>query len=512
MVRTFILIILAACCLAPATPLFADNVVTTGTRFKVYTVTPRFAVRKAELREADRAELDRIADEWRGVQNVRVQAIGHTDSVRIAPENRHEFRNNYVLSEARAASVAQYLSHVLGLSQEQIVVVGKGPDEPVASNESTEGRAQNRRVELTIRREAEIHGQSARPVDLKEVDDLKSELERIQRRLAVLEAEDEDLIHRLSDMVSISGYADGEYIMTDKKGDNNRFRVHHLSLFFKKQISEQWRLFTEIEYEDAPKLSGTDDGSAIKDTEGKVFVEVFTLEYYLNRYLNFRLGRFLTPGGIWNVEHYPPFVLTQERPQHIRKIFPQLQDGLQLLGSANLANVVTDYIFYVSNGQGNTGHGDGNEDKALGTRIKFKLPYLSTIETGFSYYVEEKNNEDEIRSAGADLLIQWGGLKFQGEYAKEFIDLAAGSGFQEIGYYGQLQYDYRKWTLGYRYDWYDKNTKADDDRKTINTIVLNYHFTPDVVVKAEHHFNDPQDRTQDNFTKTLLSVAVYLGD
>ncbi len=361
-----------------------------------------------------------------------------------------------------------------------------------------------------------------------ELDDVKKEIKALQERLealeaerkskaleerlAVLEAEDEDFMHRLQEMVTVGGYADGEYIMTDKKGENNRFRVHHLSLFFKKQISEQWRFFSEIEYEDAPKISGTDDGSAIKDTEGKVFVEVFTLEYYLNRYLNFRLGRFLTPGGIWNVDHYPPFVLTQDRPQHIRKIFPQLQDGLQLLGSANMADVVTDYILYVSNGQGNTGHGDGNENKAVGTRLKFKLPYLSRLEAGFSYYLEEKNNEDDVRAAGADLVIQWGGLKFQGEYAKEFIEPAVGSFFQEIGYYAQLQYDYRKWTLGYRYDWYDKNTKADNDRKTINTIVLNYHFTPDVVVKAEHHFHDPQDRTLEEFTKTLLSVAVYLGD
>ncbi len=361
-----------------------------------------------------------------------------------------------------------------------------------------------------------------------ELDDLKKEIKTLQdrlealeaekkapsveERLAVLEAEDEDLLHRFSKMVTISGYGDGEYIMTDKKGDNNRFRVHHLSLFFKKQISEKWRLFSEIEYEDAPKISGTDDGSAIKDTEGKVFVEVFTLEYYLNQYLNFRLGRFLTPGGIWNVEHYPPFVLTQDRPQHIRKVFPQLQDGLQLLGSANVADVVTDYIFYASNGQGNTGHGDGNEDKAVGTRLKLKLPFLSRTETGFSYYMEEKNNKDDVRGAGADLVLQWAGLKFQGEYAKGFIDPDTGSGYQVIGYYGQLQYDYRQWTLGYRYDWFDKNTEVDNDRKTINSIVLNYHFTPDVVFKAEHHFHDPQDSAQDNYTKTLLSVAVYLGD
>ncbi len=124
---------------------------------KVYTLTPRFGRRKAELRAEDRAALSRIAEEWQGVEKIHVQAVGHTSDVPIAPGNRDEFADNHVLSEARARSVARYLQQLLRLSSDAIFVDGRGPDEPVASNKTAAGRARNRRVELSIRGEERVH-------------------------------------------------------------------------------------------------------------------------------------------------------------------------------------------------------------------------------------------------------------------------------------------------------------------------------------------------------------------
>ncbi len=115
-----------------------------------YTLTPRFGVRKATLTSADRAELDRIAAQWSGATDVRIHSVGHTSSVRIAPENRKEFADNYVLSQVRAQSVADYVARAMGGTAVQITTDGRGPDQPVATNATSEGRAQNRRVELTI--------------------------------------------------------------------------------------------------------------------------------------------------------------------------------------------------------------------------------------------------------------------------------------------------------------------------------------------------------------------------
>jgi type VI secretion system protein ImpK len=77
-----------------------------------------------------------------------IRVIGHTDS---APIRTIRFPNNHVLSVERAKAVAELLRTRLA-QPDRMSVDGKGPDAPVASNETPEGRAQNRRVEVLIQR------------------------------------------------------------------------------------------------------------------------------------------------------------------------------------------------------------------------------------------------------------------------------------------------------------------------------------------------------------------------
>jgi len=67
---------------------------------------------------------------------------GHTDST-------GSLQHNQALSERRAASVANYLGG-RGVDQRRISTMGFGPSQPVASNATPDGRAQNRRVEVAI--------------------------------------------------------------------------------------------------------------------------------------------------------------------------------------------------------------------------------------------------------------------------------------------------------------------------------------------------------------------------
>ncbi len=86
--------------------------------------------------------LDSVGQVLYKYQDTRLRVIGHTDST----GNRD---SNYALSERRANSVANHLA-AGGIDQNRLIVQGMGPDQPVASNETTSGRAQNRRVELQI--------------------------------------------------------------------------------------------------------------------------------------------------------------------------------------------------------------------------------------------------------------------------------------------------------------------------------------------------------------------------
>ena len=118
------------------------------------TLAAQFESRKASLTPEGAAALDALAAKYAAGGVERLGVVGHTDNVRIAPENRGEFADNTALSAARAATIAEYLRAKLGLSAAQVSATGRGEAEPVADNRSAEGRARNRRVEISVQPKA----------------------------------------------------------------------------------------------------------------------------------------------------------------------------------------------------------------------------------------------------------------------------------------------------------------------------------------------------------------------
>jgi len=115
-----------------------------------YVLGLQFDVLSDALTREDRLELDRLAAAWKGVRDIRINAVGHSDSTRISARSRQLFADNYALSRARALSAARYLAERLGVTERDIQVEGRGPDDPVASNDSEAGRRANRRVEVVL--------------------------------------------------------------------------------------------------------------------------------------------------------------------------------------------------------------------------------------------------------------------------------------------------------------------------------------------------------------------------
>jgi outer membrane protein OmpA-like peptidoglycan-associated protein len=101
-----------------------------------------FAFDSAKLNPQFDPVLDKLAQTLIEYNKTVIQIAGHTDST-----GSHEY--NMKLSLQRADSVKAYLaSH--GVPAARLVTLGAGPDYPIASNDTEEGRAQNRRVEITI--------------------------------------------------------------------------------------------------------------------------------------------------------------------------------------------------------------------------------------------------------------------------------------------------------------------------------------------------------------------------
>ena len=86
--------------------------------------------------------LDGVVKVLNEYKSTLVTVSGHTDSVGSAGANQQ-------LSERRAASVAAFLAQK-GVQKERLAAIGYGETHPIASNDSAEGRAQNRRVELAL--------------------------------------------------------------------------------------------------------------------------------------------------------------------------------------------------------------------------------------------------------------------------------------------------------------------------------------------------------------------------
>ena len=101
-----------------------------------------FASNSADLNAGFYSALDGVDLVLKEYDKTMIEIAGHTDSTGSLALNQS-------LSERRAQSVAAYLASK-GVSAKRVLTVGAGPNYPIASNDTPEGRAQNRRVELTI--------------------------------------------------------------------------------------------------------------------------------------------------------------------------------------------------------------------------------------------------------------------------------------------------------------------------------------------------------------------------
>lgn len=101
---------------------------------------------KAKLKDVGETTLAQIAPVLKEIPNRQFQIAGHTDNV---PIHTRRFPSNWELSTARAVAVARYLIDQ-GMAPDRLSAAGYADTQPVASNDTPEGRAQNRRIEIVL--------------------------------------------------------------------------------------------------------------------------------------------------------------------------------------------------------------------------------------------------------------------------------------------------------------------------------------------------------------------------
>ena len=101
---------------------------------------------RADLKDTGKAVLKKVGDALKGYEDKVIRVVGHTDNV---PIKTKVFPSNWELSVARATTVVRFLQET-GIPPERMVASGRAEYQPVAENETPEGRKKNRRIEITL--------------------------------------------------------------------------------------------------------------------------------------------------------------------------------------------------------------------------------------------------------------------------------------------------------------------------------------------------------------------------
>jgi outer membrane protein OmpA-like peptidoglycan-associated protein len=121
-----------------------DSVVKGLDNYKqVATVSVTFGFDKAVLTPDDKQQLDNFAGQLGSAKSYILEVTGGTDSTGPA-------QYNYELSNRRADAVVQYLASKYNIAPHRFYLIGIGKDQYVASNDTADGRKQNRRVQVQL--------------------------------------------------------------------------------------------------------------------------------------------------------------------------------------------------------------------------------------------------------------------------------------------------------------------------------------------------------------------------
>lgn len=178
------------------------------------------------------------------------------------------------------------------------------------------------------------------------------------------------------------------------------FGVGKLNVYLRKDLTPRWRSLAEVRFLFAPNGAFAQDGSfidtAVSDSAnferairwGGIYIERAYLEYDVARWLTVRAGRWLTPYGIWNIDHGSPTIIGANRPYMVgEQFFPESQTGLAGFGARPFGESTLEYHLTLSNGRNlYEATRDPDLSPAVGGRLAFETPMRGKLRLGASAY------------------------------------------------------------------------------------------------------------------------------
>ncbi len=103
----------------------------------------------AQVQAKGKSVLKKVVKALKKMKDKRILVEGHTDNLPITQSLKKKFPSNWDLSTARATQVVRFLEEQ-GINPERLTASGRGEYAPIASNQTREGRKQNRRIEIIL--------------------------------------------------------------------------------------------------------------------------------------------------------------------------------------------------------------------------------------------------------------------------------------------------------------------------------------------------------------------------
>ena len=315
--------------------------------------------------------------------------------------------------------------------------------------------------------------------------------------------------------------------------ENNQFVMGNFNLYLAKQLSNRLRALGEVRFMYTPNGQQTGTGYSSTSVDdpadlyrpirwGGIAVERLHVEYDLLSSLTVRVGQFLTPYGIWNVDHGTPTLISIRRPYIIGEgVFPQSQVGAELFGRRFFSEFGVEYHLTLSNGRGPVSETrDLDTNKAIGGHVIVEWRRGFDVKLGVSFFRGRFTNRtplsfdvttgkatstlleayDEQAIAG-DLSVDAKGLVFRGEVLSadhRYVDGGRGVGptftpdNRRGGFYGLLGYHLPYGLTPFVLGQYYKFPESPGTNITVSVHAyqagLNYRLHPSVILKAEYTY------------------------
>ncbi len=292
--------------------------------------------------------------------------------------------------------------------------------------------------------------------------------------------------------MTIGGYV-SLYYQKDKNLE--KFGAEDAALLVFGKIKDRIGYFFEIELDDFYQVV-----NGKERVKRKIDIERLYLDFEINEYVNLRLGKFITPVGLWNPIYINILKWTTSDPLTAEYFFPQFTTGVQLYG--NLPGDWRYFLFFQRNKGIDENYNNFVSKWIIGTEVEKDIN--ENLSLGFNLgKFKLKNKPETLTFWGLNAKYQTHLLEVSGEfmYAWEKEDYLGGSLSYRLSYY--LQGVYRVMPKNYavlRYGFF--RDKSDHSRYRILTLGWNFRPSYNFVIKAEY-----QLRERSEFNKFLASVS-----